>query len=156
MFCFRKNTKAIAFEEFILSGNIHREDSYWKSQVSIAFHCCFTEKCCSLLRLTTLLYNRLNYVIKVNYFLRLFNYFLTAVSANYVFIQPAPGFWASTLDITNDRSLVLNPSTNELYRVRCPKSWYLPKYLASPYYCMYCLKHEQECCMIKLLNDQTA
>jgi hypothetical protein len=41
--------------------------------------------------LTTLLYNRLNYVIKVNYFLRLFNYFLTAVSANYVFIQPAPG-----------------------------------------------------------------
>jgi hypothetical protein len=23
----RKNTKAIAFEEFILSGNIHREDS---------------------------------------------------------------------------------------------------------------------------------
>jgi hypothetical protein len=38
----------------------------------------------------TLLYNRLNYVIKVNYFLRLFNYFLTAVSANYVFIQPAP------------------------------------------------------------------
>jgi hypothetical protein len=29
-------------------------------------------------------------VIKVNYFLRLFNYFLTAVSANYVFIQPAP------------------------------------------------------------------
>ena len=31
-------------------------------------------------------------MIKVNYFLRiLFNYFLTAVSANYVFIQPAPG-----------------------------------------------------------------
>jgi hypothetical protein len=27
MFCFRKNTKAIAFEEFILSGNIHMEDS---------------------------------------------------------------------------------------------------------------------------------
>ena len=30
-------------------------------------------------------------MIKVNYFLRLFNYFLTAVSANYVFIQPATG-----------------------------------------------------------------
>ena len=29
-------------------------------------------------------------MIKVNYFLRLFNYFLTAVSANYVFTQPAP------------------------------------------------------------------
>jgi hypothetical protein len=43
-------------------------------------------------RITTLLYNRLNYVIKVNYFLKLFNYFLTAVSANYVFIQPAPAW----------------------------------------------------------------
>jgi hypothetical protein len=32
-----------------LSENIHREDSDWKSQVSITFHCCFTEKCCSLL-----------------------------------------------------------------------------------------------------------
>ena len=33
-------------------------------------------------------------MIKVNYFLRLFNYFLTAVSANYVFIQPAPDPYA--------------------------------------------------------------
>jgi hypothetical protein len=34
-----------------LSGNIHREDSDWKSQVSVAFHYCFTEKCCSLVLL---------------------------------------------------------------------------------------------------------
>ena len=35
--------------EIILSGNIHREDSDWKSMVSIAFHYCFTEKCSPLL-----------------------------------------------------------------------------------------------------------
>lgn len=35
---FAKKTKAIAFEEFILSGNINREDSNWKSKVSVAFH----------------------------------------------------------------------------------------------------------------------
>jgi hypothetical protein len=43
---FSPKIKAIAFEELILSGNIHREYSDWKSQVSIAFHYCFTEKCC--------------------------------------------------------------------------------------------------------------
>jgi hypothetical protein len=49
IFCFRQKTKALAFEEFILSENIHRKDSDWKSKVGVAFHYCFSEKRCSLL-----------------------------------------------------------------------------------------------------------